>query len=63
MVIKTYLPSNLCDSSDGSDGSNSSNSSDSSDSSDQTTFISPKKIQIFQYQSVWKSNQIPKFGE
>ena len=34
IVTKTYLPSNLCDSSDGSDSSNSSDSCDSSDSSD-----------------------------
>ena len=34
MVTKTYLPSNLCDSSEGSDSSESCDSSDSSDSSD-----------------------------
>ena len=34
MVTKTYLPSNLCDSSDSSDSSGSCDSSDSSDSSD-----------------------------
>ena len=34
MVIKTYLPSNLCDSSENSDSSDSSESCDSSDSSE-----------------------------
>ena len=34
IVTKTYLPSNLCDSSDGSDSSNRSDSCDSSDTSD-----------------------------
>ena len=33
MVTKTYLPSNLCDSSDSSDNSDSCDSSDNSDSS------------------------------
>ena len=45
MVIKTYLPSNLCDSSDssdscdGCDSSDCSDSSDSGDSSDQKNFF------------------------
>ena len=34
MVIKTYLPTNLCDSSDGSDISDSSDVNDICDSSD-----------------------------
>ena len=34
MVTQTYLPSNLCDSSESSDSCNSSDSSESSDSSD-----------------------------
>ena len=55
MVTKTYLPSNLCDSSDGSDNSDSSDSCDScessdnsksSDSSDQKTFCT--KIIFYQ---------------
>ena len=46
MVTKTYLPYNLCESSDSSDGCDSSNSfesSDGSDSNDQRTFFHPKK--------------------
>ena len=51
METKTYLPSNLCNSSDGSDSSDSSDgsdscdssdSSDSSDGSDQKTFFNNK---------------------
>ena len=44
MVTKTYLPSNLCDSSDSGDNSDSCDSSDSNDSidsSDQKTFFPP----------------------
>ena len=37
ILIKTYLPSYLCDSTDGSDSSNSSDISDNSDSSDSVT--------------------------
>ena len=47
MVTKTYLPSNLCESSDSSDGCDSSDSIDSidsSDSNDQRTFFTPKKL-------------------
>ena len=46
MVTKTYLPSNLCDSSDNSDSSDSCDSSDSSDSidsSDQKNFFFSQK--------------------
>ena len=66
MVTKTYLPSNLCDSSDGSDSSDSSDScdssysSDSSDSSDRSEtnkpfspknlFITKKNVQFFFHQ-------------
>ena len=47
MVNKTYIPSNLCDSSDGRDSCDSSDSSDSVDSSDQNNFfLSQKKRYI-----------------
>ena len=42
MVTKTYLPSNLCDSSDSSDSIESCDSSDSSDSSDQKNCVLKK---------------------
>ena len=53
MVTKTYLPSNLCDSSESSDGSDSSDSSDNSDSSDLKlfsleNFFSPKNYFLLQ---------------
>ena len=53
MATKTYLPSNLCDSSDGSDnsdscdGSDNSYSCDSSDSSDQKTLCTNKPFFFF----------------
>ena len=49
MVTKTYLTSNLCDSSDSSDTSESCDSNDSSDSSDRsdsTDSTDPKKCVI-----------------
>ena len=48
MVTKTYLPSNICDSSD---------SSDSSDTSDSFFFIKPKFHQKTQTQIVMKLNK------
>ena len=58
MVTKTYIPSNLCDSSDSSDSfdssdcsdsSDSSESSNSSDSSEQKKIVCPKKHFFLQY--------------
>ena len=46
MVTKTYLPSNLCDSSDSSDSIGSCDSSDSSDSSDSCDSIDQKNCVI-----------------
>ena len=53
MVIKTYIPSNLCDS---IDGSGSSDSSDGIDSSDQKTTQTNKKSQK-NYKKNYKKNQ------
>ena len=43
MVTKTYIPSNLCDSSDSSDSNDRSDSSDSTDSSDSSDSSDRKK--------------------
>ena len=43
MINKTYLPSNLCDSSESGDSSDSSDSSDSLDSSDSSDSSDYKK--------------------
>ena len=72
MVTKTYLPSNLCDSSDSSDSYDSSESSDKSDNSDsrdstdrsnqktfsQKTFFSSTKTLFFQIETTTTKSKL-----
>ena len=61
MLTKTYLPSNLCDSSDSSDSNDSSDSCDSSDRSDSSDSSEQKGHFLFtNYFSRKKSLKISK---